>query len=63
MHFGFTLRLMRTTAGFSLRELAARVGVSSAYLSRVEHGHDPIPTLDRLASIARCLRVSPTSRT
>lgn len=59
MHVGFTLRLLRTTAGISLRTLAERVGVSSAYLSRVEHGHDPAPTPDRLVSIARCIGVDP----
>jgi PTS system nitrogen regulatory IIA component len=57
MHFGATLRLLRIDAGLSLRDLAARVGVSSAYLSRVEHGHDPVPTPDRLIAIARTLDI------
>lgn len=57
MHFGATLRLLRLDAGFSLRDLAARIGVSSAYLSRVENGHDPPPTPDRLAAIARALDI------
>jgi PTS system nitrogen regulatory IIA component len=43
----------------SLGELARRIGVSSAYLSRVEHGHDPAPTPDRLAAIARELDLPP----
>ncbi len=55
MHFGATLRLLRTDCGFSLRELAFRVGVSNAYLSRVENGHDRTPTADRLVAIARAL--------
>lgn len=46
--FGAALRLLRVEAGLSLRALAQRIGVSSAYLSRVEHGHDAIPTPDRL---------------
>lgn len=59
MHIGATLRLLRTGAGVGLRELAGRVGVSSAYLSRVESGIDPTPTPERLAAIAVELGVSP----
>jgi PTS system nitrogen regulatory IIA component len=55
MHFGATLRLLRTEAGISLRELASRIGVSGAYLSRVENGHDGAPTPDRLIAIADVL--------
>jgi PTS system nitrogen regulatory IIA component len=57
MHFGATLRLLRIDAGVGLRELARQVGVSGAYLSRVENGHDPIPTPERLVSIADALGV------
>lgn len=57
MHLGATLRLLRVGSGFGLRELAQRLGVSSAYLSRVENGIDPIPTPERLADIARVLDV------
>lgn len=57
MSFGATLRLLRIDAGISLRDLAARIGVSSAYLSRVEHGHDPAPTPDRLVAIAHSLDI------
>jgi nitrogen PTS system EIIA component len=55
MYFGATLRLLRVEAGFSLRELASRIGVSGTYLSRVENGHDPTPTPDRLIAIADAL--------
>lgn len=55
MQFGATLRLLRMEAGISLRELASRVGVSGAYLSRVENGHDGAPTPDRLIAIADAL--------
>ena len=58
MHFGSTLKLLRTEAGLSLRELARRVGVSSAYLSRVENDRDPPPTPDRLIAIAGALDLS-----
>lgn len=55
MHFGATLRLLRVEAGLGLRELAGRIGVSGTYLSRVENGHDPTPTPDRLVAIADAL--------
>jgi PTS system nitrogen regulatory IIA component len=59
MHFGSALRLLRLDTGLSLRDLAGRIGVSSAYLSRVEHGHDPAPTPDRLMAIARAFDLPP----
>ncbi len=57
MHFGATLRLLRTDAGMSLRALARHVGVSSAYLSRVENGRDAPPTPERLTAIAAALEL------
>ena len=59
MHFGTALRLLRMDKELSLTELARRIGVSAAYLSRVEHGHDPAPTPDRLTAIARELDLPP----
>lgn len=59
MHFGTAMRLLRLDTGLSLRDLARRIGVSSAYLSRVEHGHDRAPTPDRLVAIARALELPP----
>jgi len=60
MHLGATIRLLRVDAGLSLRDLARRIGVSSAYLSRVENGLDAVPTSERLAAIARELELPPT---
>lgn len=57
MNFGAALRLLRVDANLSLRELARQVGVSSAYLSRIENGRDPSPTPDRLRAIADTLGV------
>jgi PTS system nitrogen regulatory IIA component len=57
MHFGAALRLLRMESGISLRALAQQVGVSGAYLSRVENGHDPAPTPDRLIAIAEAIGV------
>lgn len=51
--------MIRTDAGLSLSELARRLGVSPAYLSRVEHGHDSAPTPDRVIAIARALEIPP----
>ena len=59
MHLGATLRLLRVDAGVSLRDMARRIGVSSAYLSRVENGLDAPPTPERLAAIAHELDVPP----
>jgi PTS system nitrogen regulatory IIA component len=55
MHLGATLALLRAHSGLTLRGLAAQVGVSAAYLSRVEHGHDPAPTGERAVAIADAL--------
>jgi len=55
MHFGATMHLLRGHAGVSLRSLGQRVGVSAAYLSRIEHGHDPAPTGERALAIAEAL--------
>jgi len=55
MHFGQTLRVMRTTAGLSLRELAKRLGVSPAYISQVERGKARPPTDERIRQIEKIL--------
>jgi PTS system nitrogen regulatory IIA component len=59
MHFGSVLRLLRVSAGVNLRDLARTIGVSPAYLSRVEHGYDSAPTHERLATIANALHLVP----
>ena len=58
-HMAGALRRLRLESGLSLRDLARRLGVSSAYLSRVEHGLDPVPTAERLAALARELGLPP----
>ncbi len=37
--FGERLRALRSDRGISLQDMAAGLGVSSAYLSALEHGH------------------------
>ena len=53
MHFGQTLRVLRTTAGISLRELSKRLGLSPAYLSQVERGKQPPPKDEWIHKIER----------
>lgn len=55
--FGHTLRMLRTTAGISLRALAKKMEVSPAYLSQVELGKLPPPTHDRMTKIAETIGI------
>ena len=57
MHFGQTLRVLRTTAGLSLRQLARQIEVSPAYLSQVETGKVPPPQPSRIQAIETSLGV------
>lgn len=57
-HIGPAVKDLREREGWSLRDLGARCGVSSAYLSRIERGSS-VPSFSILASIAAALRVSP----
>ncbi len=41
--FGEKLRALRAERGLSLKQMAEGLGVSSAYLSAVEHGHRSRP--------------------
>jgi transcriptional regulator with XRE-family HTH domain len=53
---GERIREQRKTAGFSLRELAGKIGLTPGYLSRVENGQIK-PSLDSLQTIATTLGV------
>jgi transcriptional regulator with XRE-family HTH domain len=48
----------RTALGYTMRSLAARVGVSSAYIAHIEHGRIATPSPQVLAALARELHVS-----
>lgn len=62
--FGARLRAARLKAGLTQQELADRVedrlnqrfprgnGFSNSYLSKIEHGHMPPPSLDALEALA-----------
>jgi transcriptional regulator with XRE-family HTH domain len=54
---GAFIRDLRNTARISLRELAARAGVSNPYLSQIERGLRR-PSAEVLAQIASALKVS-----
>lgn len=55
--FGHTLRMLRTTAGISLRTLAKKIDVSPAYLSQVELGKLSPPTYSRISKIAETIGI------
>lgn len=55
--FGHTLRMLRTTAGVSLRTLAKSIDVSPAYISQVELGKLPPPTHSRITKIAETIGI------
>ncbi len=42
--FGARLRALRAERGVSLKQMAAALGVSAAYLSALEHGRRGVPT-------------------
>ena len=56
-----SMRLQHQMAGrdYSLRKMAARVGLSSAYLSKIEHGRGSPPTEKTLLALAADLKVDP----
>ena len=55
--FGHTLRMLRTTAGISLRTLAKKIDVSPAYLSQVELGKLNPPTHNHITKIAETIGI------
>jgi HTH-type transcriptional regulator, competence development regulator len=55
MHFYEQLKGMRRTKGFTIRELADRSGVSSAYISQLENGNRGVPSPDVLMKLAEGL--------
>jgi transcriptional regulator with XRE-family HTH domain len=57
LSFGSALQDARSTAKLSLRALASEVGVSAAYLSKIETGQWPPPADDKVLGLAKALRV------
>ncbi|CAN5157275.1 hypothetical protein BH09ACT12_BH09ACT12_13910 [soil metagenome] len=57
VQLGLTIRAARATQGMSLRELAARLGVSPGTVSAIENGRTPL-AVARLQQIAEVLETS-----
>lgn len=49
--FGQKLRAIRRERGLTLKDMAAALGVSSAYLSALEHGRRGKPTFELIQSL------------
>jgi len=58
-NFGETLRELRAAQDLGLRETAAKVGISPAYLSRIERGKERPPSAEVIKELARVLAADP----
>lgn len=57
--FGETLRELRVAQDLGLRELALKVGISPAYLSRIERGKERPPKPETVKVLAKFLAADP----
>ena len=57
--FGETIRSLRTAQDLGLRETATKVGISPAYLSRIERGKERPPRPEVIKVIAKVLAADP----
>lgn len=58
-NFGETLRDLRVAQDLGLRETAAKVGISPAYLSRIERGKERPPRPEVIKGLAKVLAADP----
>jgi transcriptional regulator with XRE-family HTH domain len=58
-NFGETLRELRIAQNLGLREMAAQVDISPAYLSRIERGKERPPKPEVIKKFARILAADP----
>jgi len=58
-NFGETIRELRIAQDFGLRETATKVGVSPAYLSRIERGKENPPKPEIIKMLAKVLAADP----
>ena len=58
-NFGETIRALRVAQDLGLRETATKVGISPAYLSRIERGKERPPKPDVIKALARLLAADP----
>jgi transcriptional regulator with XRE-family HTH domain len=57
--FGETLRDLRVAQDLGLRETATKVGISPAYLSRIERGKERPPRPEVIKELAKLLAADP----
>ncbi len=57
--FGETIRALRVAQDLGLREAASKVGISPAYLSRIERGKESPPRPEVIKELARILAADP----
>jgi HTH-type transcriptional regulator, competence development regulator len=58
-NFGETIRDLRVAQDLGLRETAGKVGISPAYLSRIERGKERPPRPEVVKSLAKVLAADP----
>lgn len=58
-NFGETIRDLRVAQDLGLRETAIKVGISPAYLSRIERGKERPPRPEVVKELARVLAADP----
>lgn len=58
-NFGETIRDLRVAQDLGLRETATKVGISPAYLSRIERGKERPPRPEVVKELARLLAADP----
>lgn len=57
--FGATIRELRLAQDFGLRETATKVGISPAYLSRIERSKERPPRPEVIKALAKVLAADP----
>jgi transcriptional regulator with XRE-family HTH domain len=58
-NFGETIRDLRVAQDLGLREMAGKVGISPAYLSRIERGKEKPPRPEVIKAFAKALAADP----
>lgn len=58
-NFGETIRNLRVAQDLGLRETAGKVGISPAYLSRIERGKESPPRPEIIKELAKLLAADP----
>lgn len=58
-HFGETIRELRVAQDLGLRETATKIGISPAYLSRIERGKERPPRPELIKELAKVLAADP----